>query len=130
MMGFLMVSDAQSSGYDAPSAFAFERLEEITSRMEELSTRISERAKELDADVMTLRNDPQIKALWNRLCILHMRATVICDEYTDKSKPGLCAMVERPQACVEVLHLAEEETCCGRFMRRKAEMEAMEKISR
>jgi hypothetical protein len=83
--------------------------------MKEFSALIEDRAKELDADVMTTRNDPQIKSFWNKLCLLHMRGIVICEEEYEENKPSECTFIAQPQACIQVLHLAEEKTCCQRY---------------
>jgi hypothetical protein len=86
---------------------------EIGQMMDDISKAISQRSKELDADVMTTRRDPTVKKLWDKLCTLHTRALSLCEEYEDDGRPSYCARFERPQACIEVLHLAEEETCCS-----------------
>ena len=74
----------------------------------------------LNADVLTARDDPEIRKIWSRLCRLHMKAMVIC-EFDSKHVRGLekvCEGILHPTACIETLHLSEEETCCGRFLKR------------
>ena len=85
-----------------------ERLREI-SRMVELFKGIANLSKALDADIMTLRNDNEIKSLRNKLCHLH-KAIVICEEYEEEVKLAVCSVIEWPQAFIEAFHLAEEET--------------------
>ena len=98
------------------------RLREIGDRMVELSAQIAERTSNLNGDILSIRNDSVIKSLWNRLCLLHMKGIVICEEYEGEEKPVACATIQKPQACVELLHLAEEQTCCGRLLKRKSEI--------
>ena len=94
------------------------RLAEIVERMGEISRGIEERAGVLDADVISMRRDPVIEGLWNKLCLLHMRGVVICEGDFGEEKPGECEFISSPQACIQKLHLAEEETCCQRFIAR------------
>jgi len=52
-----------------------------------------------------------------------MKAMVICeyDSMCNKELAKVCDEILRPRACVEALHLSEEETCCGRFLKRVRE---------
>ena len=91
-------------------------LKEVIKRLQVVSDAITRRTNELNADVMTMRNDPEIRRLWDQLCVLHMTGFVICEE------SGLdCEEIRKPQACITRLHLSQEETCCGRFLRRSEE---------
>jgi len=103
-----------------------EELKDIGEAMDNLSTKIQNRASELDADVTTTRSDPVISDLWRDLCRYHRKAVVLCTGMgTDK--PDICVKLEKPQACIEALHLSEEETCCTVFRRM---MSAKTKTSR
>ena len=77
-------------------------------------------------DVLFKRNHPEIRKIWNSLCKAHMKAMVICIDRPprDSKMAKLCDEIERPRACIEALHLSEEETCCGRFMNRIGESKA------
>jgi hypothetical protein len=100
-----------------------EHLQDVSNEINEVCEKISKRAKEINADVMTVRNDPEIKALWNRLCLLHMKAVVTCEEIEEDKRPQICSTIEqRPPACVEVLTLSEEQSCPSRYFKRKAEL--------
>lgn len=96
-----------------------DRLSDIIRKMKEISINIERRTKELDADVITTRNDPEIKSLWNKLCLLHMKGVVMCEEDYENDMSELCEFIFQPQACIQVLHLTEEETCCTRYFKRK-----------
>ena len=89
-------------------------IQEIVNRMKEITALIEDRAKEMDTKKgLVLRSDPQIKRLWRKLCALHMRGLVICEEigYNDKA----CLFIREPQVCQTALEIPREETCCGRF---------------
>jgi len=90
----------------------------IIENMKKISEEIESRVKTLDVDVISTRNDPTIKNLWNKLCILHMKGTVICEQEYGEDKPGACGYIYQPQACIQVLHLTEEQTCCNRLYKR------------
>jgi hypothetical protein len=102
---------------DAFETYQRERVTQIAERMREISDQIEKRVKQLDLDVMSMRRDPEVRSLWNKLCLLHMRGIVICEEEYTGAKPAACAYVEEPQACVKVLQLTEEQTCCGRLLK-------------
>ncbi|TRO49607.1 hypothetical protein E2P65_00795 [Candidatus Bathyarchaeota archaeon] len=87
--------------------------------MKSISKEIETKVRLLDLDVISTRNDPDVKRLWNKLCLLHMRGVVICEQEFGEDKPAACSYISQPQACVQVLHLTEEETCCNRFFKRK-----------
>jgi len=95
-----------------------DRLDSIIEKMKNISQDIESRVRALDLDIISTRNDPQVKTLWNKLCMLHMRGVVICEDFGE-DKPAACSYIYKPQACVQVLHLTEEETCCNRFFKRK-----------
>jgi hypothetical protein len=103
---------------DAFETFQKERVTQIAERMKEISDQIERRVKHLNLDVISTRRDPEIRSLWDKLCLLHMRGIVICEEEYAGEKPTACAYVEEPQACVKFLQLAEEQTCCGRLLKR------------
>jgi len=89
-------------------------IQEIVDRMKELSAEIEDRAKEMGTmKKLVLRADPQMISLWHKLCVLHMKSLVICEEigYSDEA----CMFIKEPQACQTVLGIPREETCCGRF---------------
>ena len=100
-----------------------EKMNEILRLKEEIdqtSEELRREASRIKGDVITVRNDPKVQKIWNRLCQLHMKAMVIC-EFDSKNIRGLekvCEAILRPTACIETLHLSEEETCCGRFLKR------------
>ena len=103
---------------DAQETFQRERVNQIANRMKEISDQIERRVKELDLDIMSTRRDPEVRSLWNKLCLLHMRGIVICEEEYSGKRPPACVYIEKPQACVKVLQLAEEQTCCNRLLDR------------
>jgi hypothetical protein len=103
---------------DAQETFQRERVNQIADRMREISDQIERRVNELDLDIMSTRRDPEVKSLWNRLCLLHMRGIVICEEEYRGERPEACLYIEKPQACVKILQLAEEQTCCNRLLNR------------
>jgi lipid II:glycine glycyltransferase (peptidoglycan interpeptide bridge formation enzyme) len=98
---------------------------ELKDEINKVSDELIKKAQEIDRDVMTTRNDPEIKKIWNKLCRLHMKTMVACeyDAMDNKELAKVCGELSQPQACIEVLHLSEEETCCGRFLRRIREEE-------
>ncbi len=95
----------------------------LKQEMDKISDELTKKVKTIDADVITIRNYPEVREIWNRLCRLHMKAVVSCeyDAEGDKETAGLCEEILKPRACIEALHLSEEETCCGRFLRRLKE---------
>ncbi len=89
-------------------------IQEIVNRMKEITTEMEDRAKKLDTtNAKTLRADPQMKNLWRRLCILHMRGLVACEETGYNTTA--CMYIKEPQACQKILQIPREETYCGRF---------------
>src|SRR3990170_7287911 len=88
-----------------PLAGMPECLREI-SRMVGLCKGTANLSKAIDADIMTLRNDNEIKSLRNKLCHLH-KVIVICEEYEEEGKPAVCSVIEWPQAFIEAFHLTE-----------------------
>ncbi len=95
-----------------------DRLRDLKNEIDKVSVQIAKRAGEIEGDVMTVRSDPQIKKLWNRLCRLHMEAMVTCKSDQVLEGSEVCMLISRPQACIDILHLSDEETCCGRLLRR------------
>jgi len=82
--------------------------------MKEITSEIQDRAKEMGVkDGLALRVDPQIKYLWRKLCVLHMKGLVICEDVGYNSKA--CMFIKEPQVCQKVLGIPREETCCGRL---------------
>ena len=98
------------------AARTLEELKEIEQAMDTLSTKIQARASQLNADVVTTRSDPVISDLWRDLCRHHRKAVVLCTGM-GMDKPEMCVKLEKPRACIEALHLSEEETCCAVFKR-------------
>lgn len=92
----------------------------LKEEMENVSDELTRKVRTINADVITTRNHPEVREIWNRLCRLHMKAVVSCEYDTadDKEMAKVCEEVMRPRACIEALHLSEEETCCGRFLER------------
>ena len=89
-------------------------IQEIVDRMKEITAEIEDRAVELGTkNGRVLRVDPQIKSLWRKLCVLHMRGLVVCEETGYNSEA--CMFIKEPQACQRILEIPREETCCGRF---------------
>ncbi|MCW4049885.1 MAG: hypothetical protein NWE89_09135 [Candidatus Bathyarchaeota archaeon] len=89
-------------------------IQEMVERMKEITAEIENRAKEIGTKKgRFLRADPQINRLWRKLCVLHMRGLVICEEIGYNTKA--CMFIREPQACQKVLEIPREETCCGRF---------------
>ena len=89
-------------------------IQEITNRMKEISFEIENRAKEMGSkNGEILRADPKIKNLWRKLCLLHMRGLVICEEMEFNAED--CLFIREPQVCQKILGIPREETCCGRF---------------
>jgi CBS domain-containing protein len=92
-------------------------LDMFRQEMDSLSAKITSRAKEMDADIITIRNDPLITELWHTLCKNHRKATLLCAGIKG-NKPEVCSIIEKPQACIDALHLSEEEICCEIFKRK------------
>jgi len=92
----------------------------LKGEMDKVSDELTKKVSSIDGDVMTIRNNPEVREIWNKLCRLHMKAVVSCeyDGSDNEEMAKLCERVLQPRACVEALHLSEEETCCGRFLRR------------
>jgi len=89
-------------------------IQEIVDRMKEISAEIQIKADQLGTKNKTeLRKNPEIVALWRKICVLHMRGLLICEEtgYSDNA----CIYIRQPQVCQKVLGVPREETCCGRF---------------
>ena len=97
-----------------------DNLDKIVENMKGISEKIESRVRTLNLDVISMRNDPDVKRLWNKLCLLHMSGVVICEQEFGEDKPAACSYIYQPQACIQVLHLTEEETCCNRFYQRKS----------
>ena len=87
--------------------------EDVKVAMEETTKTISQRIKELDADVMTLRSDPQIRFNWKRLCTLHKMGLELCKKYSeDQTKlPNVFLAFHKSQICTR-LCLSEERLGC------------------
>jgi len=85
-------------------------------KIDEISQKMVERAKNLNKNAITTRRDPEILKLWNKLCQHHMEAIAICKSF--ESLPQVCTAVLRPLGCVEIMHLSDEETCCSRYLNR------------
>ena len=89
-------------------------IQEIVKRMKEITAEIENRAKEMNTKKgRVLRADPQIKRLWRKLCVFHMRGLVICEEIGYNTEA--CMFIREPQACQKILEIPREQTCCGRF---------------
>ena len=89
-------------------------IQEIVDRMKEITAEIEDRAVEMGTkNGRALRADPQIRSLWRKLCVLHMRGLVVCEETGYNSEA--CVFIKEPQACQRILEIPREETCCGRF---------------
>ena len=89
-------------------------IQEIVNRMKEITIEIQEKSKQIGTkNKAELRKNPEIVSLWRKLCVLHMRSLVICEDigYSDIA----CSYVREPQVCQTVLGIPKEETCCGRF---------------
>ena len=61
---------------DSYELFVKDPLSEIVKRMKEISSDIEKRVDSLNSDVMTTRNNPEVRSLWNKLCLLHMKGIV------------------------------------------------------
>ena len=96
------------------------KIYKLKEEIDKTSDELIKKADEIGGDVITIRNHPEIKKIWNKLCILHMKAIVSCeyDTMNNKELTKVCKVIAQPRACVEALHLSEEETCCTRFLRR------------
>jgi hypothetical protein len=96
------------------------RIHQLKKEIDKVSDELIKKANEIGGDVISIRNHPEIKKIWNKLCRLHMKAIVSCeyDALHSDELAKVCEMLKQPRACVEALHLSEEETCCGRFLRR------------
>ena len=99
---------------------------ELKEEIDKLSHALLAKASQVGGDVLFKRNHAEIRKIWNNLCKAHMKAMVICTDTAprDSKMAKLCDEIERPRACIEALHLSEEETCCGRFMNRVRESKA------
>jgi hypothetical protein len=92
----------------------------LKEEIDQTSDELRREASRIKGDVIAVRNDPKVQKIWNKLCRLHMKAMVIC-EFDSKNVRGMekvCEAILHPTACIETLHLSEEETCCGRFLKR------------
>lgn len=92
-------------------------LDKIKDEMNRLSVKLTSRVNEISGDIITIRSDPIVTDLWHSLCRNHRKAMLLCTGM-EKNKPQVCAALEKNPACVEMLHLSEEETCCEVFKRR------------
>ena len=89
-------------------------VQEIVSKMKEVSSEIEQKAEEMGTkEGVVLRADPRIKTLWCKLCVLHMRGLVICEETGYNTEA--CRFIKEPQVCQKILKVPREETCCGRI---------------
>ena len=93
------------------------KLIKIVDSMQKISAKIEQRVKDVNSDIITTRKDQKVKELWNELCILHMKGVLICHEEPNQD-PNLINFITKPQACINFLHLSEEETCCRRYISR------------
>jgi len=88
--------------------------EDVKVAMEEVTKIMLGRIKIIDADVMTLRNDPEIRFYWKRLCNLHKLGLELCKKYSEDPKklPSVFLWVHMtPQICTR-LYLSEERLGC------------------
>lgn len=103
-------------------AGSLERIQRIQREMNGISKAIYKTVNGLDSDVISIRTNPKVVKLWNRLCYLHMQGMILCMRDLvlgrSASMPKECLVFFRPQACVTALHLSEEETCCERIINR------------
>ncbi len=101
-----------------------DKILKLKEEIDKVSDELTKKVRAINADVITTRENPEVKEIWNRLCRLHMKAVVSCeyDPSKDEQMAKLCQEILRPKACVEALHLSEEETCCGRFLKRLREL--------
>ena len=62
--------------------------DEINKASDELAMKVAQ----IDGDIITARNNPEIRNAWNRLCRLHMKAMVSCtyDPIHQESIAKLC----------------------------------------
>ena len=99
---------------------------ELKEEIDKLSHALLAKASQVGGDVLFKRDHPEIRKIWNNLCKAHMKAMVVCIDRApqDSKMATLCDEIERPRACIEALHLSEEETCCGRFMNRMKKLKA------
>ena len=90
-------------------------LENIFDRV---SDELVEKVSSLDGDIITIRNDPDVKVIWNKLCRLHMKAMVSCeyDPINREEIARLCQELSKPRICITLLKLSEEQTCCSKFL--------------
>ena len=89
-------------------------VQEIVSKMKEVNSKIEQKADEIGIkNKGILRADPGIKTLWRKLCILHMRGLLICEETGYNTEA--CRYIREPQACHKILNIPRKETCCGRI---------------
>ncbi len=95
----------------------------LKEEMDRVSDELTKKARTIDGNVIIIRNHPEVREIWNRLCLLHMQAIVSCeyDTVINEEMAKVCEDVLQPRACIEALHLSEEETCCGRFLKRMRE---------
>jgi hypothetical protein len=89
-------------------------IQQIANKMREISTELQEKAAKIGIeDKVALRKNPEIVNLWRKLCVLHMRGLIICED--TKYSNNACMYIKEPQVCQTVLGIPREETCCGRF---------------
>ena len=89
-------------------------IQQIVNKLGEVSIELEEEAKRIGAeDKATLRQNPEIVNLWHKLCLLHMKGLVLCED--TKYSNNTCMYIKEPQVCQTVLGIPREETCCGRF---------------
>jgi hypothetical protein len=86
------------------------KIEGTRKQIKELCTQIDKRIQELgDVDIMTYRNDPQVKELRGKICDLYREATNMCKTYGEALK--VCEVFKEEPTCLTQLMLSEELTC-------------------
>ena len=103
------------------------QLIQIVDSMQKISVKIEQRVKEVNSDIITTRKDPKVMELWKELCLLHMKGLIICHEEPNQD-PNIVNLVTHPQACINFLHLSEEETCCQRSLARDLLLKELNQI--
>lgn len=71
-----------------------DKILKLKEEIDKVSDELTKKVRAINADVITTRENPEVKEIWNRLCRLHMKAVVSCeydpskDEQYGQALPG------------------------------------------
>jgi hypothetical protein len=93
-----------------------DNLDLIVENKKNISEEVESRVETLNGDIIFTRNDPTIEPVELTLYASHERGGDLLTGLWGH-KPDACSY-HQPQACIQVLHLTEEATCCNRLYKR------------